>query len=1246
MLLAQCGDIEPNPGPNANGTEAYGSKIDLTIMTQNCRGLQDYNKMRLILKNKNVSMNKNKTILALQETYLMQDDWINWIKWSGNYVFSRAASPHSAGCITYFNDYVRVIEVKQIDDQGHGHIAVVEGLMTNIVIVANIYSPVRSLTRDQENFYNEMFEIIEELELKYFVNEPNLIITGDFNLPLESDRGYYSSEAEFERAMSLVERFESKGLVDSWKDGDTRYTYKTACSRLDRILFRLNVPYKEKLETDWTFTNSDHCLMRLSLCSLREKVNHDRVVSLPTYLLENEEARVLIRDKMMDMVKDCPTYWESRVRLEYFKMCLRTTVGEVSKLLNKRQNEELGEIQRSISWRMGLRNSLPLNALESNDNQLELLFTKRNLILNERCKKLAEKAKTRWFYEGEKANKYFLNLLNKRRGLQEIEKLVVDRGEITDPSEIDEEINKFYKELYERGEPINKFIDDRFFEHVNKVDTVKADGVVSPLSKEEIYQVLLTCKDSAPGPDGIPYSYYKHFWSIFGDALAQSWSEALLNGNLPDSHKTSILRLLPKTGKDTSKLTNWRPITLSNCDHKLITKCFARRITNVLGPCLHPNQTAYQPEKQIQDNLRVINIVNEASPETLVVSLDAKKAFDSVSHDYIRSTLVAYGLESFVPVFNLLYEQQRVNIHVNGRKLDGYQIRNGVKQGDSLSCILFIMCMDPLIRNIEANPSIMRAELLDIPLPKSLAYADDITCVIERDVNSVQGIFREYGRLTRASVLSLNADKTEILDLRENRYKVKYEGNEHILQGSRSVKINGIVFNKDINLMKTDNFNYLVGKIEKMLMGWRARQLSLLGKILIYKTFGMSQVIYVLSIISLSVAQYKKLDKMFYNFLWGRDLGDTSTRARIGRERLNTPIEYGGFGMVDYESVLEGVYCRQLAKLYNAEFMHPLKLIIVKNDSRFATGKSLTTLADDVSKKAHELLTNLLWKDIKALSNQQIADDVILTNQLGAREIEEAVKPRWIYSPEANRLVYGLGCNNLKDVLDRGREAVRISKKIFKAKYVRIIRTLWQAHCRPEEVIEDRFKMLGGNYKPIYKVKSKEFRELIKGPPRFTSPRLAVNVDVDTNEGRMVVKNYFNTVKRLANTRHKNTLLRIWNGDCLSNTRLVHFGLVDSNICPNCAAIDTPSHMLVECQVAEETWNRIMLKIPKRSDMQIIEYVTGLYDGKLDMSIKAEVLKMLMHFRNLNAEAIYRRLKNYFLTVKHKSAYIRQLFVE
>jgi hypothetical protein len=157
-LLAQCGDVELNPGPNHNINVNNNTNVNdelvtrpvITIMTQNCRGLNDYNKMRLIIKNKNSMVNNTKMILALQETHLINDDWI---KWSGNYVISKAPSPHSAGCIMYFNEDVRIVEVQQIDDQGHGHVVVIEGLLPRTVIFANIYSPVRSLARDQENFF-------------------------------------------------------------------------------------------------------------------------------------------------------------------------------------------------------------------------------------------------------------------------------------------------------------------------------------------------------------------------------------------------------------------------------------------------------------------------------------------------------------------------------------------------------------------------------------------------------------------------------------------------------------------------------------------------------------------------------------------------------------------------------------------------------------------------------------------------------------------------------------------------------------------------------------------------------------------------------------------------------------------------------------------------------------------------------------------------------------------------------------
>ena len=40
----------------------------------------------------------------------------------------------------------------------------------------------------------------------------------------------------------------------------------------------------------------------------------------------------------------------------------------------------------------------------------------------------------------------------------------------------------------------------------------------------------------------------------------------------------TLISLLPKIGKDTSELKNWRPITLSNCDFKLITKTLANRL--------------------------------------------------------------------------------------------------------------------------------------------------------------------------------------------------------------------------------------------------------------------------------------------------------------------------------------------------------------------------------------------------------------------------------------------------------------------------------------------------------------------------------------------------------------------------------------------------------------------------------------------------------------------------------------------
>ncbi len=81
-----------------------------------------------------------------------------------------------------------------------------------------------------------MSSIIEEFELKFILQEPNLIILGAFNLPLETQT--CTNNVKKKRARLLEEYLKSLGLADCLKSNDDMVTYKTGQTRLDRITDR------------------------------------------------------------------------------------------------------------------------------------------------------------------------------------------------------------------------------------------------------------------------------------------------------------------------------------------------------------------------------------------------------------------------------------------------------------------------------------------------------------------------------------------------------------------------------------------------------------------------------------------------------------------------------------------------------------------------------------------------------------------------------------------------------------------------------------------------------------------------------------------------------------------------------------------------------------------------------------------------------------------------------------------------
>ncbi len=126
--------------------------------------------------------------------------------------------------------------------------------------------------------------------------------------------------------------------------------------------------------------------------------------------------------------------------------------------------------------------------------------------------------------------------------------------------------------------------------------------------------------------------------------------------------------------------------------------------------------------------------------------LDAQKAFDSVNHGYIEKVLERIGMTNFVPIFQLLYRELENDIIINGQIGKGYKIGNSVKQGDALSCSLFILAIEPVLRNIAATDRIQSviSNRLNYEWPKTVAYADDITVITHNNGDSVIAIFEEY----------------------------------------------------------------------------------------------------------------------------------------------------------------------------------------------------------------------------------------------------------------------------------------------------------------------------------------------------------------------------------------------------------------------------------------------------------------------------------------------------------------------
>ena len=386
-----------------------------------------------------------------------------------------------------------------------------------------------------------------------------------------------------------------------------------------------------------------------------------------------------------------------------------------------------------------------------------------------------------------------------------------------------------------------------------------------------------------------------HFWEILGPLLLRVANQCFTDGELCESMKASVTRLIYKKRGDIKNLKNWQPIPLLNVDYKIISKGITTRLSNVIEYIVHPDQTCSVPGRSIFSNLSLLrdslDYIQRTDESAILVSLDQEKAFDRVNRSFLLKLLAVYGFgPDFCRWISTFYNRAFMQIILNNWLTAEISLERGVRQGDPLSPLLYVLCAEVLATLVCSSPEI---EGFLLPGAKGQQtrvrlYGDDTTAIL-RDLRSLANMFDCVSIYENGTGTKLNRSKTEAMWLGAWRSR----SDEPLgLTWVKHLKILGAVF----GTVPTEQLNWTpkLEKLEKSLSLWKSRSLSFPGRALIINTLGLSRLVYLARVFVPPTWVLGRVDALIWPFLWGSKI------ETISRNTCSLKVKHGGVNILNF----------------------------------------------------------------------------------------------------------------------------------------------------------------------------------------------------------------------------------------------------------------------------------------------------------------------------------------------------------
>ena len=500
----------------------------------------------------------------------------------------------------------------------------------------------------------------------------------------------------------------------------------------------------------------------------------------------------------------------------------------------------------------------------------------------------------------------------------------------------------------------------------------ETDSPSGPFSLGEVLTLKSKMPNSAPGPDGIQYAFWKSLASRIdalrkvGSHIPSFWStykrltdDLRLHSTDRHGFKDANLSLFFKKG-DPTLVANYRAISSMNTDCKMYTNLINARLAPWAMSKLHPDQKGFVPLRYITEHTRlcseVAHLCNKTGTPGYIVSLDQAKAYDCVDSTLLVRTLGTMGLPAdLIHLISDILVNCRTHVRINGGYSGFFSLCRGVRQGDPLSCLLYDFSIEPM--GMRLQRSISGISLLGLKPVKLIQYADDMNLFLSDGENLP--LIRETMDDTSLALGSLfNLNKTDVLVVGPLEHRDAPHPNitecftgGFILPTGLPLRVLGAWVGSP-NYAE-DRWEQIHSHIKKIVHQWNAIGASLLNRALLAKALLLSRCYYLLDCNGIPVKLLNKINSTVCRFIRGR-------YSHLPYAFLSAPLALGGLNCPSLKE-------QKLA--YDAKFMSDLISPPFDVDWKLWTMADLSAASSKPGKNPGPSINPLLQQSIVKLSS-------------------------------------------------------------------------------------------------------------------------------------------------------------------------------------------------------------------------------------------------------------------------------------